>query len=77
MPTTLTVNLTYFKSSGKYYDQGSYEVDASVYLHQIWDQVKKLRDTGRLPGLHDGASNYNILINVPGHPAEHPYFLMQ
>ena len=75
-PPSFFVNLNYFKTSGKFYGKGSYEVTTDKPLYKIWDQVVTLRDTGRLPGLGIGASNYNILIEVPEHPDNHPYFLM-
>jgi len=70
------VNLTYFRKGGKYYSEGSFEVPASMELFQVWDAVLDLRTKGRLPGLVNGARDYQILVNVPGHPHEHPRLVM-
>lgn len=76
MSDSFTVKLTYFRRRGKYYSEGEYSVPGDLALHQIWDQVERRRDSGNLPGLVHGAKEYHILINVPGHPHEHPRFLM-
>jgi hypothetical protein len=77
MPPTLEVQLTYFKQSGKYYEHGTFIVDATMSLLDIWNRVHKMRDDGRLPGLVEGAGcEFIILINVPGHEHEHPRLLM-
>lgn len=74
---TLLVKLTYFKRSGKFYDDGSFEVLESTSLHAIWSQVREMRESGKLPGLVDGAGReFMVLVNVPGHPHEHPYIIV-
>jgi len=77
MPTTLTCKLTYFKKSGRYYHQGSFDVAATHELFEIWDHVRARRDAGRLPGLVDGAGReFMILAEVPGHRYEHPHLII-
>lgn len=73
---TLTVKLTYFKQSGKYYSSGEFSTPADVQLFDVWEQVKEMRDSGNLPSLVSGCREFNILIEVPGHRHEHPRFLM-
>jgi hypothetical protein len=77
MPPTLEVQLTYFKKTGKYYENGTFSVLATRSLLDIWQDVQEMRDGGRLPDLVEGAGReFIILINVPGHEHEHPRLLM-
>jgi hypothetical protein len=74
---TLFVKLTYFKKSGKFYDEGVFEVLESKPLHAIWGQVREMRENGNLPGLVDGAGKeFMVLVNVPGHQHEHPHIIV-
>ena len=74
---TLFVKLTYFKKSGKFYDEGVFEVLESEPLHVVWGHVREMRESGKLPGLVDGAGReFMVLVNVPGHPHEHPYIIV-
>lgn len=72
----LTVKLTYFKKSGKFYDEGKFEVDSTTPLYRIWDMVKKMHKDGELPGLVSGARFPFIHVNVPGHEHEHPWLFV-
>lgn len=72
----LTVKLTYFKRRGKFYDEGTFEVDSTTPLWEIWDMVKKMHKDGELPGLVSGARFPFIFVNVPGHYAEHPWLFV-
>jgi hypothetical protein len=72
--TTYRVHLTYFKGSGKYYSSGQYQTSHEE-LHQIFQEVKGLVQSGQLPGLRQGAS-FNTLIEVPDHPHNHPHLIM-
>jgi hypothetical protein len=72
----LAVKLTYFKQGGKYYSDGEFFVDQSIMLTDVWSLVVKMRNRGELPGLVEGAVEFNILVNVPGHPHEHPRLIM-
>ena len=66
------VELTYFKKSGKYYSEGEFVVYNDCSLIDIWNQVEALQELGSLPGLTEGTREFIILVNVPGHPHEHP-----
>lgn len=71
----MNVNLTYFKPSGKYYAEGSFQsIDRP--LHQIWDEVIERNRLGYLPGLIGGSSQWIILVDVPDHPHRHPRLIM-
>ncbi len=68
------VKLTYFKESGKYYSEGDYS-STKLQMYEIFAEVRKLRDGGKLPGLVEGAVDFHILIEVPDHPHAHPGFI--
>lgn len=69
----LTVKLTYFKRRGKFYDEGTFEVDSTTPLWEIWDMVKKCTKTVSCrglfqePGSHSSLSTYlDITPSTPG-----------
>lgn len=73
----LTANITYFKRNGKFYDKGTFKVYAEWPLFRIWELAREMRDNGQLPGLVDGAGKeFMVLVDVPGHPHEHPYIIV-
>lgn len=72
----LTVKLTYFKRGGKFYSEGTFEVDSTTPLWGIWNMVKKMHKDGELPGLISGARFPFIYVNVPGHEHEHPWLFV-
>lgn len=69
------VKLTYFKPAGKYYSQGEYQSKYSD-LDDIWDEVRYMQGTRHLPGLTEGCSEFTVLIEVPGHPHDHPRLIV-
>lgn len=73
----MEVQLTYFKRNGKFYSEGKFLVSIDTPLHLIWENVRDMQKEGRLPGLVDGAGKeFNILVNAPGHPCDHPHIVM-
>jgi hypothetical protein len=69
----LTVELTYFARGGQFYGRGEITFSHQIMITSVWDWVIKMRDQGNLPGIAEGAgTGLNILVNVPGHPHEHP-----
>lgn len=74
-PAGHRVELTYFKPSGKYYTDGEYR-STKADLDDIWDEVRGFEAERKLPGLVKGAHGYLILVNVPGHPHEHPKLIV-
>lgn len=73
--TAYEVHLTYFRKHGSYYAEGKY-TSYKQHLFEIWEEVTNLRNHGKLPGLTSGATEFNILIEVPNHPNAHPTIIM-
>ena len=74
----MKVNLQLFEQSGKFYIESSY----GTYLtdiNSIFDEVRKMRYKGILPGLvpsgYGAHLNYIVSIDVPGHPNNHPHLI--
>lgn len=74
-PDQLTVQLTYFKASGKYYASGEYQTDLKP-MYEIFAEVRQLRDAGDLPGLCQGSREWNIHVDVPGHKDNYPAMIL-
>jgi hypothetical protein len=71
-----TVQLIYFRSTGKYLTRAEIVIDQSV-LAKIWDEVNELRRVGRLPGIRLNAGrDLFVLVDVPDHPQRVPYLVM-
>ncbi len=68
----MRAELLYFKSSGKWYATGYFEVDGKREMIDIWQDVKKMMVSGCLPGLVSEHSEFYVLVTVPGHPHDHP-----
>ena len=68
----LKVNLDYFKESGKWYSEGSFETNRTE-LYEIFADVQHMLDAGTLPGLINGHSSFYVLIDVPDHKHNHPH----
>lgn len=67
----MQVNLTYFKQTGKYYSEGSYQTDKTSLL-DIWDEIKEKIRTKTLPCLVEGHSDFIVLVHIPDHEMDHP-----
>ena len=73
-----TVNLTYFKESGKYYSEGtchSYELQ----MYEVIDGVRAMLDKGTRPGLVDckpGENEFYVVIRVKNHPHDYPALII-
>lgn len=68
----MKIYLEYFRRSGKWYSDGSYETSVE-HLDGIWDEVREKRDKGDLPGLVEGAGKeFIISVDVPDHEHCHP-----
>lgn len=70
----MKVQLTYFKETGKYYSEGSYETEHKP-LFKVWQEVSLMIHNGKLPGLIKGATEYIVLAEVPEHEHAHPQLL--
>lgn len=71
----MKVQLTYFKSGGKYYSDGEYETEKEQ-LWEIWDEIREMLKKGKKPGLIDGPNEFHVLVNVAGHKHEHPCLII-
>ena len=60
------VKLTYFKESGKYYTDETYETDKEM-MNDVYDEVRQMQRDGKLPGLVEGGGKeFTILITSEG-----------
>lgn len=75
-PHVVTAKLSYFKRSGKWYADGSLEVDGSRPLFELWADIKKLLDSGKWPGLIDGPHDFFVHVDIPDHRHAHPHMIM-
>ncbi len=71
----MKVNLTYFKTGGKYYSEGSYETSYNS-LFDVWDEVRDLLKVGMLPGLSEGSKEFIVLVDAPEHEHNHPRLII-
>ena len=67
-----TFKLLYFKSSGKYYSEGDFEVDGEQPLFIIYRNLKHRFELGFRPGLIDGHSGYTVVVVDSDHPDFYP-----
>lgn len=73
-----TVNVTWFRQSGKYYTSGEY-ITQKVHLFEIFNEVRDMARRGIRPGLRDcepGQNQYIGHMEVPGHDHDHPCLIM-
>ncbi|QSM00860.1 hypothetical protein YerA41_159 [Yersinia phage YerA41] len=59
----IKVKLTYFKRSGKYYTEGEYESEHK-WLHDITDEIRKMRSEGKLPGINGAGEDFIIHVDM-------------
>ena len=62
----MLVKLIYFKKSGKFYSEGSYE-STKEYVHDVYHEVAAMLEEGTLPDLRPGATEFVVLV-LPQHP---------
>ena len=70
----MKVNLIYFKQTGKFFSEGTYETEKE-HLFQIFTEVREKTHSGDLPGLIKGHSEFLVSIDVPDHPHRHPHLI--
>jgi len=58
----MLVDLTYFKKSGKYYGHGEFNTSKESSASEIYDIVRLLRDSRKLPGLIEGHDFYIVYV---------------
>jgi hypothetical protein len=72
----MKVYLQYFKKSGKWYTDASYETEKEL-LYEIHNEVADKRYKGELPGLKKGGGkSFMIHVNVPGHMCSEPHIVV-
>lgn len=71
----MKVKLTYFRVFGKYYSEGEYDTN-QLHLFEIFEEVAKLIENRKLPGLIEGHGSYIVLVDVPEHPNNHPALVL-
>ncbi len=70
----MKVKMDYFRPNGKYQSEGEFETSPKP-IHQIWEEVRALRDIRNLPGLIEGHGLYLVAIDVPEHEHNHPHLI--
>ncbi len=70
----MEVQLTYFKSNGTFYSSGRYNT-YKMEMFQIFDEVRQLLNSGKLPDLVDNAK-FITLVNVPAHENNYPALII-
>jgi hypothetical protein len=63
-----TIDLQYFRESGKYYTAAQVEVEDDIMAWTVCPRVRAQRDAGKLPGLVDGHSKFHVLLTMDGVP---------
>lgn len=56
------IKLTYFKTTGSYYTEGSYETEKESW-HGIVQEVEEMHREGKLPGLAEGCGR-DLMVHV-------------
>lgn len=69
------VNITYFKSSGKYYAEGEYRSEKDN-LSDIFKECREMLKSGNRPGLVDGPCEFYAVVESPEHPHNHPCLIV-
>lgn len=67
------IQITYFKSSGKFYTNDEYETEKKT-MFEVCDEVRQMNRDGKLPGLV-GGWQYDILVDSKDHPLAVPCLL--
>lgn len=71
----LTVELSYFKLSGKWYTDAEYQTGDKP-LREIWEEIINKLRANDPPGLFNWHNDFMVLVNVPQHEHAHPIIIM-
>lgn len=74
----MKVKLIYFKENGKYYTDAIYTTKLND-LYSIWQEVRKMRTLGTLPGLEkddDGHEKFIVSVDAPECLHNHPHLII-
>jgi len=69
------IQLTYFKKYGKYYSSGEFLSD-KMYMFEIFDDVKLMKEQNKLPELQSGNWDGPILVDSKTHPNAYPGLIL-
>jgi hypothetical protein len=70
-----TVQIQYFKLSGKFYSEGAYQTE-KLQMYEIFLEVRAMLHNGKRPGLVDSQHNeFTAYVTVPDHPHNHPHLI--
>jgi len=67
--------LTYFRENGKYYSQAEV-ISHKNSIYEIWEDIKNRLKGENWPGLINRQIGWYVLIEVPGHPNNHPLLIL-
>lgn len=75
----MEVKITYFKLTGKYYTDCTYnsKLPDDTPLFEIWNELREKFKQRKAPGLNSGSCDEFIAyIDVPEHPNNHPRLII-
>jgi hypothetical protein len=75
-PLNLTVELEYYRPTGKWYANAEMKAHFSAPMYEIHEMVRHTMETGLLPGLMYGHSEFMVRVNVPRHPHNFPHIII-
>lgn len=69
------IQLTYFKENGTFYSSAEFVSD-KMYMFEIFDDVKAMKDENKLPELATGGWDGPILVDSKTHPNAYPGLIL-
>lgn len=74
---TYTVQLKYFKPTGKYYSYAEWSVSSKLQMFEIFGLIQRMANTKFLPGLSTGGESMGYVhVECPDHPSNHPGLIL-
>lgn len=73
----MLVKLLYFKQTGKYYSEGSYEskLTTSDSWYNVIKEIEEMFLRGERPGLCNGRQEFDTFVGVVDHPDYYPVLI--
>lgn len=72
---TVTIRLSYFKLSGKYYCGGELHVGEGSHMYDLADSIRERNVRGELPGLTSGRWEGFVHVDASAHPMGFPMLI--
>jgi len=66
-----TIKVLYFRPSGKFYAEGSYQT-RMWNMFNVFDEFRDMLKRGERPGLCSGNSGFTAVLICDGHPNGYP-----